>query len=519
MDEIEVLSLIAQGENTRIDFKRELNLESAKDKAEFVKDVISLANTAPDAGYLLIGVDDNKYVVGIKNLEEERIQQIAHMYIDPAVSLRCLLVPIMSPNLSLVGVIEIKATDRPHKVAKAIERLKQGDTFVRRGSVVVGVSPKEITRMHDPGTQLYREAQQYIRTAEAHLKVGRWQAAITAYSKAIEATPTSELFLARGKAYKSQLEHPTHLTQEERFRYYDVLRKRAHKDFSDAIELATLKEVEKKARLERVRLYAYSWEEREKDIQWLKANASGCELGEVLCLEVDSWEYGFDYGYYEHYRDAEPIAQKAVALLDRAIEIGYREPKAYRLRAEANATLHNYGLALQDIDRAISKAEADDQNLVRLLCLRAEILVEMKVFDEAYQTLSRAEQMDQEGAKTWLVLVKSGFGDDILWRYALQHKFGDSSVSGTIRNALRILILSKGRSLYRIAEQRDGSITIETQLDHLEEECPGIMRALRDIVGERLWLSMLDYTSELSFDVRFQDFRDALSRFRAYFKK
>jgi tetratricopeptide (TPR) repeat protein len=486
MDEIEVLSLIAQGENTRIDFKRELNLESAKDKAEFVKDVISLANTAPDAGYLLIGVDDNKYVVGIKNLEEERIQQIAHMYIDPAVSLRCLLVPIMSPNLSLVGVIEIKATDRPHKVAKAIERLKQGDTFVRRGSVVVGVSPKEITRMHDPGTQLYREAQQYIRTAEAHLKVGRWQAAITAYSKAIEATPTSELFLARGKAYKSQLEHPTHLTQEERFRYYDVLRKRAHKDFSDAIELATLKEVEKKARLERVRLYAYSWEEREKDIQWLKANASGCELGEVLCLEVDSWEYGFDYGYYEHYRDAEPIAQKAVALLDRAIEIGYREPKAYRLRAEANATLHNYGLALQDIDRAISKAEADDQNLVRLL---------------------------------WLVLVKSGFGDDILWRYALQHKFGDSSVSGTIRNALRILILSKGRSLYRIAEQRDGSITIETQLDHLEEECPGIMRALRDIVGERLWLSMLDYTSELSFDVRFQDFRDALSRFRAYFKK
>jgi hypothetical protein len=154
MRETKVLSLLAEGENQRIDFKRELDLKSGKGKAEFVKDVVALANSAPDGGYLLIGVDYDKSIVGIGELEEERIQQIAHTYIDPPVVLRCSLVPMEASGFPSVGVIEINATSRPHKVIRAIDKLNKDDVFVRRGSIVARPSPEEIRRMPDSGTRL-----------------------------------------------------------------------------------------------------------------------------------------------------------------------------------------------------------------------------------------------------------------------------------------------------------------------------------------------------------------------------
>src|SRR5688572_29063216 len=113
MDEFAVLTLIAEGENERIDFKRELNLRSADEKAEFIKDVIALSNSASDVGYLIIGVSNSKQYVGIDKLEEEQIQQVAYTYIEPAVKLRCELVPISSPFPLLVGVVEVQRSVRP----------------------------------------------------------------------------------------------------------------------------------------------------------------------------------------------------------------------------------------------------------------------------------------------------------------------------------------------------------------------------------------------------------------------
>jgi len=154
MEEKEVLSLIAEGENKRIDFKRELDLESGKGKAKFVKYVVALANSAPGGGYLLIGVDDDKSIVGINELEEERIQQIAREYVEPPVVLRCVLVPMETFGSPSVGVIEVKATRRPHKVIRAIDTLNKDDVFVRRGSIVAKASLEEIRKMQGGGTRL-----------------------------------------------------------------------------------------------------------------------------------------------------------------------------------------------------------------------------------------------------------------------------------------------------------------------------------------------------------------------------
>jgi hypothetical protein len=52
-------SLVAEWETTSVEFKRELRLDTADQKAEFVKDVIGLANTqASGRRWLIVGFDD-----------------------------------------------------------------------------------------------------------------------------------------------------------------------------------------------------------------------------------------------------------------------------------------------------------------------------------------------------------------------------------------------------------------------------------------------------------------------------
>jgi predicted HTH transcriptional regulator len=105
MDEAKVLSLISKGEDEHIDFKQELNLKLGSDKAEFIKDIISLANLMSGSGYLVIGVDDDGNIIGIDKLEEEQIQHIGYTYIQPPAILSCFLVSLPSSGSKSVGVI------------------------------------------------------------------------------------------------------------------------------------------------------------------------------------------------------------------------------------------------------------------------------------------------------------------------------------------------------------------------------------------------------------------------------
>ena len=123
MDETTLMTLIAEGEAIgRVEFKRELHLDRAEEKAEFIKDVISLSNSAPqNKGYLLVGIDNNKYIAGTHELEEERIQQLVHSHIRPSLKLRCTMMSTSAPNLPSVGVIEIEGIERPYRVSIPID--------------------------------------------------------------------------------------------------------------------------------------------------------------------------------------------------------------------------------------------------------------------------------------------------------------------------------------------------------------------------------------------------------------
>src|SRR6266513_1096189 len=85
--------LVAAGEADLIEFKEKwYDLSVKEGKAVFVKDVLALANTARPhaAGYLLIGVDDDKDVVGVSDSPSaEAVSQIISEYTDPPVNVHC----------------------------------------------------------------------------------------------------------------------------------------------------------------------------------------------------------------------------------------------------------------------------------------------------------------------------------------------------------------------------------------------------------------------------------------------
>ena len=147
MDEVGLMALIADGENERCDFKRELRLDTARAKAEFVKDIISLANSGKPTGYLLVGVDDDGYIAGTGEIDEAQIQSICSSYITPPAVVSFELVPLTTPTPILVGVLEIRARRRPHKVARPIENIEKEEVFVRRGSTVAKAAPEEIVSL------------------------------------------------------------------------------------------------------------------------------------------------------------------------------------------------------------------------------------------------------------------------------------------------------------------------------------------------------------------------------------
>ena len=480
MDESKVFLLIAEGENEKIEFKRELDLETARGKSEFIKDVVSIANSAPDSGYILVGVDDSKLIVGIKELEEERMQQIVHIYISPAVVLRCTVVPIQTADYLSVGVIEVKATNKPHKVTRSIDKLIQNEVFVRHGSVVAKASPDEIFR-------LYGESRQYIRSAEIHLRLGNLQSAIDAYSKAIDLAPTADLFLARGRAYECLLASESGRPVgklEDHSEYIKCVSKHkklanlALKDFSDATSLTDSTEVEKEARLGRLRVCSnmgsgFAHDIWEQDLEWLKAETEGRDYGEVLYLEFKAIDNEIGLSY-------EP--NQAVAALDKAIQLGYIGPDVYHLRALANFYACNYGWALRDIEVAIDVADQTDK-LVDYLCFQANILVGMRRFEEAYSSLSQARQRAEGEFRDLYGYIEGGIKDEIVYRYSMAYEFNMlSQQSIDLARAIFQVLTVFHEEAVSIAE--NGRVMVGKP--RLDKIYPTIAHVIREMVGEEL---------------------------------
>ncbi|WP_416673774.1 AlbA family DNA-binding domain-containing protein [Egbenema bharatensis] len=487
LSEEQIIELIAKGENEAMDFKRELSLKSASEKSELIKDVISIANSKHDTGYLIIGIDDNGDIIGIGSIEEERIQQIIHSYINPSLEINCYLA-FLSNNLLKVGVIEIRGSERPYKVSKSTDRLLQNDVFVRHGSVVAKASPEEIHQMYNQ-SRIPSERFGYVQAAEAFLKLNDFQRAIDSYSRAIDLFPTSDLFLLRANAHVSL----SHALEKKRDHFFDSFsdlkekenitleleeinssivkqRDKALKDISDALLLGASLSIEKQARFERLKILANlakdkDTEEWNEDLTWLKQHTKDKELGKVLLLEVRRIECKSDPFYYAP-------DEYAMSLLDEILRLGYDHVDVYIYRIDNRIGECNYGLALKESEAALSVTSEHDK-ILEVLWRRARALssiawVHPNRFNEL---LDLSEEIDKKYEKKefegWFAGI-IGIEEEILCRCAMALEYGGLD-KGELKRALRIAqFFRKSLSTFEGKNPRFASI-IRKFLDHVTD--------------------------------------------------
>jgi hypothetical protein len=145
-----LVPFVERGQETRkIDFKRQLDLSTARARAEFAKDVTAMANTGGGPGYLVIGVLDHKdrkgnnpadYVIGFRptNMEgwQQQMVQALVAYCKPVPEV--LYEEIIPPNVRVpIGVVVIpRSFKRPYQVGDNV--------FIRRGSHTDKVVPDEV---------------------------------------------------------------------------------------------------------------------------------------------------------------------------------------------------------------------------------------------------------------------------------------------------------------------------------------------------------------------------------------
>lgn len=149
--------LIAQWETTSVDFKRELRTGTPNEKAELIKDVISLANTqASGQRWLIIGFDDKTQAYHgppDPKITQEHLEQLMSQYTSPMVNVRNQAVDYPA---GLVGKLEVLRDPKklPYRVAKSIgkkKQIEQGDVFVRHGSLTEKPTPEELRAIEEEG--------------------------------------------------------------------------------------------------------------------------------------------------------------------------------------------------------------------------------------------------------------------------------------------------------------------------------------------------------------------------------
>jgi Divergent AAA domain. len=147
--------LVQDWETTSVEFKRELHLETADQKAELIKDVIGLANTQVSGRRLLVvGFEDKTrtyYGPPDPKVNQNRLEQIIAEYAEPNIEIQY---DVLEYRTGFVATLEVRreSTKLPYRVAKALgfqKRIVDGQVFVRHGSQVEEPTMAELTALQD----------------------------------------------------------------------------------------------------------------------------------------------------------------------------------------------------------------------------------------------------------------------------------------------------------------------------------------------------------------------------------
>lgn len=141
----ELRDIIAGGESSTVEFKRQFT--SAE---KFAREIIAFANTS--GGYLIVGIDDDGSVVGVKS-EKESVELVhfAKYFIIPPLEIETEIVEIDFRDVVVVHVPN--SVDKPHSlVANPKERPHEHKAYIRQGenSVVASKEMKKILAGKQP---------------------------------------------------------------------------------------------------------------------------------------------------------------------------------------------------------------------------------------------------------------------------------------------------------------------------------------------------------------------------------
>jgi predicted HTH transcriptional regulator len=142
MTAADVQRLAGRGEGQTLEFKRR-----APEPARLAKELIAFANT--DGGRLLIGVDDDGTVTGVKDAEEEEyaLRNALAMYCVPALNWRSERVQITRKRDVIVVAVS-RSRDRPHFLVEPENGARRA-AYVRVEDRSVEASEAAVALMRD----------------------------------------------------------------------------------------------------------------------------------------------------------------------------------------------------------------------------------------------------------------------------------------------------------------------------------------------------------------------------------
>lgn len=150
-------TLVAEGETTTVDMKRELAVNSERQKGEFVRDVIGLATTKASGTerYLVIGYDNDslEFVQSVDaGISRERLEQILNAYAEPRPEIDWVTVPVSGGTAGIV-VIQRDPAQIPYRFSRDVWKVKARAVYVRHGTHTEPPTATELADLEAEGTR------------------------------------------------------------------------------------------------------------------------------------------------------------------------------------------------------------------------------------------------------------------------------------------------------------------------------------------------------------------------------
>ncbi len=159
--------LVKDWETTNVDFKRELKLDTKKQKTEFAKDVLGLATTKSSGKrYLIVGFDDKtrKYLAPPDaNFTQDRMENVLSDLTDPVVNIRYEIVHYKQEEVGKLEVIR-EPDKLPYRAKKDVfdekgeKVLEKDKIYVRHGSHTEPPSDFELEALKEEGKRARGES-------------------------------------------------------------------------------------------------------------------------------------------------------------------------------------------------------------------------------------------------------------------------------------------------------------------------------------------------------------------------